>query len=305
MDLPIEVAGLHFRSPLLLASGVVGASALLAKRAVDSGAGGVVTKSIGLKAREGNPGPTVVETPCGLLNSMGLPNPGVEEIVKEVQILKKFDIPVLASIYGFSVQDYVHAATLMVEAGADGVELNLSCPNVEGTGLEVGIDPSQVEEIIETTKAAVKDAVVIAKLTPNITDITVIGKAAEKGGADGVTAINTVKAMAIDIYLERPILSSGVGGLSGTAIHPIAVRAVYELYKKLDIPIIGCGGVISWSDAIEFFLAGASAVQIGTGILYKDFEIFHTVLEGISQYLKKRGVNDIQSLIGNSHKTST
>ncbi len=284
---------------------MVGASALLAKRAVDSGAGGVVTKSIGLKAREGNPGPTVVETPCGLLNSMGLPNPGVEEIVKEVQILKKFDIPVLASIYGFSVQDYVHAATLMVEAGADGVELNLSCPNVEGTGLEVGIDPSQVEEIIETTKAAVKDAVVIAKLTPNITDITVIGKAAEKGGADGVTAINTVKAMAIDIYLERPILSSGVGGLSGTAIHPIAVRAVYELYKKLDIPIIGCGGVISWSDAIEFFLAGASAVQIGTGILYKDFEIFHTVLEGISQYLKKRGVNDIQSLIGNSHKTST
>lgn len=302
MDLSIEVGGTSFRTPLLVASGVIGVSAALAKKAFEFGAGGVVTKSVGLKARYGYPGPNIVVVSCGLLNAMGLPNPGIQEMIKELKAMKSLGIPVIASIYGFSVDEYAKAANLLMEVDIEGLELNLSCPTVHGTGLEIGTDPSKVKEIVKAVKEVVEDKPVIAKLTPNITDITSIGKAAEDGGADGVTAINTVRGMAIDVYAERPILTPGVGGLSGPAIRPIALRAVYELYRSLHIPIIGCGGVTSWRDAVEFFLAGASAVQIGTGILYRNFKIFKEIKVGLSNYLKDKGIRRLKLLIGRAHK---
>ncbi|MGC8962114.1 MAG: dihydroorotate dehydrogenase, partial [Candidatus Bathyarchaeia archaeon] len=236
-------------------------------------------------------------------NAMGLPNPGVQEMVKDLRAMKGLGVPVIASIYGFSAEEYGEVAKL-IEAGADveGFELNLSCPTVHGTGLEIGTDPSKVREIVKAVREAVGDKLLIAKLTPNVTDIVSVGRAAEEGGVDGVTAINTVRAMAIDIYLERPILSPGIGGLSGPAIKPIALRAVYELYRNLHVPVIGCGGIISWRDAVEFLLAGASAVQIGTGILYRGFKIFREMKEGLSSYLEDKGIADVKSIIGRAHR---
>jgi dihydroorotate dehydrogenase (NAD+) catalytic subunit len=303
MDLSIEIGSLKLETPLMAASGVIGVSPMLARRVFASGAGCVVAKSVGLKAREGYPGPNVVKVPCGLINAMGLPNPGIQEMVKELKAMKGFGVPVIASIYGFSVDEYGEAAELIAgEVDVEGFELNLSCPTVHGTGFEVGTDPLKVREIVKAVKEAVGDKPVIAKLTPNVTDIVSIGKAAEEAGADGVTAINTVRAMAIDVYLERPILNPGIGGLSGPAVKPIALRAVYELYRGLRIPVIGCGGVTSWRDAVEFFLAGASAVQIGTAILYRDLKVFREVKDGLSRYLRDKGLAEIKPLVGRAHR---
>lgn len=303
MGLSVDVGGLTLKTPFLAASGIIGVSALLAGRVFTSGAGAVVSKSIGLKAREGYPGPNVVKVSCGLINAMGLPNPGVHEMVKELRAMKALGVPVIASIYGFSAEEYGEVAKLIAaEADVEGFELNLSCPTVHGTGLEIGVDPSKVREIVKVAKEAAGDKPVIAKLTPNVTDIVSLGRAAEEAGADGVTAINTIRAMAIDVYLERPILSPEIGGLSGPAIKPIALRAVYELYRNLHIPVVGCGGITSWRDAVEFFLAGASAVQIGTGILYRGLKIFREMREGTSSYLEERGLADVKSLIGRANK---
>ncbi|MEM2123383.1 MAG: dihydroorotate dehydrogenase [Candidatus Bathyarchaeia archaeon] len=303
MDLSVEIGGLKLKTPFLAASGVIGVSAILARRAFASGAGGVVAKSVGLKARDGYPGPNVVRVSCGLINAMGLPNPGIHEMVKELKAMKSFGVPVIASIYGFSEEEYGEAAKLIAEkVDVEGFELNLSCPTVYGTGFEIGIDPLKVRGAVKAVKEVVEDKPVIAKLTPNVTDIVSIGKAAEEAGADGVTAINTVRAMVIDVDLERPILNPGIGGLSGPAIKPIALRAVYELYRGLRIPVLGCGGITSWRDAVEFFLAGASAVQIGTGILYRDLKVFREVKDGLSSYLGCKGVADIKPLIGRAHK---
>jgi dihydroorotate dehydrogenase (NAD+) catalytic subunit len=302
MDLSIKIGYLSIRNPLLIASGILGSSSLLAKRVFNEGAGGIVIKSTGLKARDGYPGPNVIQTPCGVLNAMGLPNPGAVEMVEEIQNLKKANIPVIASVYGFSTEEYVKTSQVLADAGVDALELNLSCPTVQETGDEIGVYPSKVREIIKAVKTTLPETTIIAKLSPNVSNIQVIGKAAEEGGADGVAAINTIKGMAIDINLQKPILHSKTGGLSGPAIRPIAVRAIYELYKNLRIPIIGCGGISSWQDVIEFFLAGAVAVQIGTGILYDDLKIFKHISDGISHYMQEKKLTHLQPLIGKAHE---
>jgi len=299
--LAIEIAGLKLANPTMLASGILGLSGLTLKRVVDAGAGAVVTKSVGLEPREGYPNPTVVQAECGLLNAVGLPNPGVEYFSEEICEAKELGVPTIVSVYGFSSNQFAEVARVAVEAGADAIELNVSCPHVKKTGAEIGQSPQLVAEIVKKVKGRV-DKPVFVKLTPNVADIAEVAKAAAEAGADAITAINTVRAMTIDVETARPILANKIGGLSGTAIKPIAVRCVYEVYREVDVPVIGCGGISTWRDAVEFMLAGASAVQIGTAIAFNGLDVFKSVTKGVDTYLKKRRFRSVKEIVGLSHR---
>ncbi|MGP3703670.1 MAG: dihydroorotate dehydrogenase, partial [Candidatus Bathyarchaeota archaeon] len=296
VKLMVEIAGLKFKNPVLNASGMLGLTASSLKRLVKAGAGGVVTKSIGLKPRVGNPNPTIVEVSCGLLNCMGLPSPGVEEASEELRCISgKLKVPLIASIYGFNVEEYVKVAKDLHDAGVDGLELNCSCPHVEKVRL-IGQNPKLVGKVTKAVKNSVEIPVFV-KLTANVTDIVLTAKAAAEAGADALTLINTVKGLAVDIHVEKPILSGIFGGLSGSALKPIALACVYEVYKaKLNIPIIGCGGVYCWKDAVEFFLAGASLIQVGTGLMVKGFKVFGEILGGLEKHLKRKGYLSVDEL---------
>lgn len=296
-----EIAGLKLANPTMLAAGILGMSGSSLKRAAEAGAGAVITKSLGLKPRIGYSNPTLVQVDCGLLNAMGLPNPGVHHFVEEISEAKKGGAPVIISIYGFSSEDFGEAAKVASEAGADALELNVSCPHVEKTGSEIGQSPQLVAEVVEKVKSIVNKPVFV-KLTPNVTDITEIAEAAVKAGADTITAINTVRAMAINVETTRPVLANKVGGLSGPAIKPIAIRYVYEVYRKVNIPVIGCGGVTTWQDAVEFMLAGASAVQIGTAIAFEGLGVFKSIVEGIDSYLENMNLGSVKEIVGLSHR---
>lgn len=301
-NLEVKIGGLRLKNPTMLSAGVLGLSRSSLRAVWEAGAGAVVSKSLGLEGRKGHPNPTIVNVGCGFINSMGLPNPGAEEYAKEIKTLKRSgEIVLVASIYGARPDELAELAKIVTEAGVDAVELNLSCPNVEGVGMEVGQDPHLVQRIVRAVKNTV-DVPVFTKLTPNISNIKIVAKAAEEAGADGLNAINTVRALAIDVETGRPILSSRLGGLSGPAIKPIALRCVYEVSQAVDIPVIGCGGITRWQDAVEFFLAGASAIQIGTAIAYKGLNIFKEITCGIEHYLNKKSITKIGEVIGQSHK---
>jgi len=301
--LSVSLADLRLANPTILASGILGYSAETLKSIVEGGAGAVLTKSVGLKPRVGYANPTIAQTSCGLINAMGLPNPGIDEFVKEIREAKTgLNVPLIVSIYGFSAEEYATVARKAVDAGADAVELNVSCPHVRETGSEVGQNPKILAEVVGKVKAAV-DKPVIVKLSPNVTSIVEIAEAAVKAGADAITAINTVKAMAIDTETTMPILSNKIGGLSGPAIKPIAVRCVYEIYEHVKVPIIGCGGIVNWRDAVEFLLAGASAVQIGTAVAQKGPNVFRAVTRGINVYLKRKGFESVNKIVGLSHRS--
>jgi dihydroorotate dehydrogenase (NAD+) catalytic subunit len=286
----------------MLASGILGYATETFERIVEGGAGAVVTKSVGLKLRNGYANPTIVQTNCGLINAMGLPNPGIDEFVKEIHEAKTaLNVPLIVSVYGFATEEYAKVAKKVVNVGADAVELNVSCPHVKETGSEIGQNPKILADVVKKVKAVV-DKPVFVKLSPNVTSIAEIAEVAVKAGADSITAINTVKAMAIDTETAMPILSNKIGGLSGSAIKPIAVRCVYEIYEKVKVPIIGCGGVTDWRDAVEFLLAGASAVQIGTAVATKGPNVFKTIAQGIDAYLKKKGFGSVEEIVGLSHR---
>ena len=295
-----EIAGLKITNPTMLAAGILGLSGPSLRRAAAAGAGAVVTKSVGLKPRMGYSNPTVVQVDCGLINAMGLPGPGIHNFGEEIKEAKKGGVPVIVSIYGFSPEDFAEAARVAVEEGADALELNVSCPHVEKTGSEIGQSPRLVAKVVEEVKNKV-DKPVFVKLTPNVADIIKVAEAAAKAGADAITAINTVRAMAIDVKTTRPILANKIGGLSGRAIKPIAVRCVYEIHRQVDVPVIGCGGVTTWQDAVEFMLAGASAVQIGTAIAFEGLDVFRSVARGIDSYLEKMGFRSVKEIVGLSH----
>lgn len=300
-SLALKVAGLKLANPTILAAGILGMSGLTLKRAADAGAGAVVTKSLGLKPRSGYSNPTVAQVESGLVNAMGLPNPGIGHFAQEMQEAEGITVPIIASIYAFTPQEFAAVATKAIGIGADGVELNVSCPHAEKTGAEIGQDPKLVEEAVKTTKKSVK-APVFVKLTPNVANIGELAKAAEKGGADAVTAINTVRAMVIDVETCQPVLGNKVGGLSGPAIKPIAVRCVYEIYEAVKIPVVGCGGIATWRDAVEFIQAGASAVQIGTAVATKGLSVFKQVTEGIERFLDMKGFGSVEEIVGISHR---
>jgi len=299
--LATEIAGLKLANPTMLASGILGYTGLSLKSVIEAGAGAIVTKSMGLEPRTGYPNPTVVQTDCGLLNAMGLPNPGISHFKEEIKELKNTGVPTILSIYGYSSEEFATVAEIAVKMGADAIELNVSCPHVKKAGAEIGCDPLLLTEIVEEVKKKVAKPVLV-KLTPNVANIGEIAKAAEEAGADAITAINTVKAMNIEIETGRPLLANKFGGLSGPAIKPIAVRCVYDVYSSVDVPVIGCGGITSWQDAIEFMLAGASAVQIGTAIAFKGVSVFSSVAKGIDAYLKRKGFNNVRELVGLAHK---
>jgi len=296
-----EIAGLKLANPTMLAAGILGYTGLSMKSVIEAGAGAVVTKTMGQEPRAGYLNPTVVQTDCGLLNAMGLPNPGISHFKEEMKQLKTIQAPTILSIFGSSPEEFVKVAETAAHLGADAIELNVSCPHVEKAGAEIGCDPLLLTEIVKEVKNSVKVPVIV-KLTPNVANIGEIAKAAEDAGADAITAINTVIAMAIDTETGRPILAHKFGGLSGPAIKPIAVRCVYDVYRSVNVPVIGCGGISNWQDAVEFMLAGASAVQIGTAVAFKGVEVFGSVAQGIDDYLKRKGFKKVKDIVGLAHK---
>ena len=300
--LEINLSGIKLKSPIILASGILGVSYSSMKRVIDAGAGAVTTKSIGPIPRKGYRNPSIIEVYKGtFMNAVGLGNPGIDDFVSEIEKIKNHNIPLIVSVFGDTDEVYLDVATKAENAGADAIEINISCPHAEISS--IGIDRNLTYELVKFLKESISIPLFV-KLNPNVTNIEEIALAAEKGGVDGVVAINTVAALKIDVNTKRPILSHGSGGLSGKAIHPIAVKKVYDLFKVLKIPIIGCGGIDSWSDVVEFFLAGASAVQIGTG-LYKEVEIITEINKGIIRYLKDNTYQSIYDIRGLAHQFKT
>ena len=267
---PVRVGGVELRNHLVLAAGILGTTGASLARLLHSGAGGVVTKSIGPEPLDGHPGPCLAVLDDGVLNAMGLPNPS-RDFVQELAPLS--GEPVVVSIFGGDPEEFAMVASWFAGSAA-GFELNLSCPHAEGLGSSLGTDPGLVEECTRAVKALGRPTWV--KVTPNVTDIAELGAAAERGGADAIVAINTVKAMRISVPMGRPVLANRFGGLSGKAIFPIAVRCVYELYEACEVPIIGCGGISTAENVVEMMMAGASAVEIGSAVL-EGTEIFREI----------------------------
>ncbi len=296
--LETEIAGLRLKNPTILASGIMGSTGSSLKRvAVEGGAGALVTKSVGMEAREGHDNPTVIEVEGGLLNAIGLSNPGIDEFKAEIVDAKGGNVPLIVSVFGFSVEEFGEVAAKAAEFGADAIELNLSCPNVEKAGALFGQSPELSKSVVENVKSKI-DLPVFAKLTANTTDVVEVARACSDAGADGITAINTLAAMKIDIHTKSPILGNKTGGLSGPSIKPVALRCVYDISKELDIPVIGCGGIATGEDALEFLMAGARAVEIGTAIRLRGIGVFERVCGEIEAFMKENGYKNLQEIVG-------
>jgi dihydroorotate dehydrogenase (NAD+) catalytic subunit len=294
-SLEVEIAGLKLRNPLILASGILGSYVASLNR-IARHAGAVVAKSVGLKAREGYRNPCVINYRHGIINAVGLASPSAEDFAKDLASFKK-SCPLVVSLYASTPEDFARLTSYFPMA--DAFELNLSCPHAKNVGLAVGSDPDLVKEIVKAVKSST-DKPVFAKLSFNVEDIVEIGKSAEEGGVDAVVAINTVRGMAIDIVSRKPILSNVSGGVSGEAIKPIALKCVWDLFEELGVPIIGCGGITNWKDVVEFILAGATAVQIGSALFYSH-HIFKSINESLRSYLRIHG-EKISDLIGLAHR---
>jgi dihydroorotate dehydrogenase (NAD+) catalytic subunit len=296
--LSTTVTGIFLENPFILAAGVLGSTGASLRRVAECGAGAVVTKSLGVQPRAGHRNPTMIQLEGGFINALGLPNPSYRNFKREIEIAREGGVPVIASIFGGTVEEFEELA-VGLEGCVDAFELNLSCPHASGYGAEVGSDPVMVEEVTRAVKKATYLPVWV-KLTPNVTDITLLGLAAQKGGADAVVAINTLRAMVIDVETGYPILSNRFGGLSGASIKPVAVKAVYDLYGALDIPVIGVGGVSSWQDAVEMMMAGAVAVEIGSAV-YSGLGVFEDVAGGVRAYLERKNLG-LRALVGLAHR---
>lgn len=294
--LSMKLTGIPLKNPLMLAAGIMGTTGGSMKRIAQAGAGALVTKSIGLEPKSGHSNPSMVEVDCGYLNAMGLPNPSYKNFQQEIDTAKEGGIPVIASIFGGCALDFMQISGTI---HADAFELNVSCPHAHGYGTEIGTDPTLVEDITHAVKSVV-DVPIWVKLTPNVTNIKSIGLAAQNGGADAVVAINTVRAMAIDIDSGYPILGNKFGGLSGRAIKPVAVKCVYDLYEALDIPVIGVGGISDWKDAVEFIMAGAQAVEIGSAIGNNN-NVFNEISSGMKTFLTQKGWT-LEDIYGKAHQ---
>jgi dihydroorotate dehydrogenase (NAD+) catalytic subunit len=303
-DLEVEVAGIKLPNPLLLASGICDETGLSMVEAVKNGAGGVVTKSLSIEAREGHPNPCVFELPYGMLNAMGLPNPGIKEYEKEIEIFKKETggkNPIIASIFGSDISEYAEAARKLQRSGVDGIEINGSCPNAKGLGMQFGQDPKVIKDLVWEVVCSTSIPVFF-KLTPNTRNINVLALAAQESGAHGLVAINTLQAMKIDIHTKKPVLTNITGGLSGPAVKPVGVRCVHSIASdpEIDIPVIAVGGVTGWEDAVEYLLAGASAVQVGTAVTWGNLNVFREIGDGLSKYLKDQNIASVTELVGAS-----
>jgi len=303
IDMSVEFAGLKLTNPVWTASGTCGYADELSDFMDINRLGGFITKSITIKPRLGNDTPRVVETDSGMLNAIGLANLGVDEfIAQKMPILEKLTTPVFVNVAGETIDDYVAVTQRLCEyKQIAGFELNISCPNVKHGGITFGIEPDVIKEITTAIKAACGQKILMVKLTPNVTDISITAKAAVEGGADALSLINTFTAMVIDIETRKPVLANRTGGLSGPAIKPIAVYMVNKVYNEVakgaNVPILGMGGVRTASDAIEFILAGASAVALGTANFIEP-DTALKVIDGIKKYCQAHQVNAVRDLIG-------
>ena len=299
-SLATSVGTIKLDKPAMLASGILGISLDVFNRLYRSGAGAVVTKSLSSEPWEGYPNPTIFSVNGGgWMNAVGLSNPGASNFAKMIESNK--DVPIIVSLVGSIPKDFEMMINEFKNCNVTAFELNLSCPHVAKVGLEVGDDPELVKKIVTTVKNST-NVPAIAKVGLGTTNYLNTVKIAVDSGIDAITAINTVRAMAIDVETQRPILSNKFGGLSGTPIKPIALRCVYEITSKYDIPVIGCGGISTWEDAVEFFLAGASAIQLGSAIGDNWINVFDDINNGVLQYMKKKNYSTIKDMVGLAKK---
>ena len=305
MDLTVSIGSLKLKNPVMTASGTFGYGEEYSNFVDLNLLGAVVVKGISLEPMEGNPSPRICETPCGMLNSIGLQNVGLKRFLKEkLPYLKNFETRVIVNILGNTIQEYVKLSKALADAGVDGIELNVSCPNVKKGGIVFGIDKKALARLITKVKQSVSRTTVITKLSPNVSNIPEFAKVAEDAGSDAVSLINTIPAMAVDIETWKPKLANMTGGLSGPAIKPIALRMVWEASGAVTIPIIGIGGIIDYKDAIEFMLVGATAIEVGTGNFVNPRATVN-VAEGIGGYLREKGIRAVRDIIRGLHGTSS
>ena len=303
-NLSVNLAGIPLQNPTVLASGIMGVSTSSLKYVEENGAGAVTMKSIGPTDRSGHKNPTVYSWGEGITNAVGLSNPGADEGAEHLEDMKKtLQIPVIASCFADTVDNIAKVAERLLEKEPQVLELNLSCPNTEDDfGCMFAMDPRVTERAVSLVKKVSGKTKIFVKLSPDASNIVTVAKAAEAAGADGITAINTLSGLIIDIRAKRPILKNKFGGLSGPAIKPVGVRAVYNIYEAVKIPIIGTGGINTGEDAIEYFMAGATAVGIGSGIYYRGIDIFRKVCNEMSAFMDREGYKSIEEMRGIAHQ---
>lgn len=297
IDTSVEIAGLKFKNPVIAASGTFGFGREFAGYMDLNRLGGISVKGLTLQPRQGNKPPRIAETPGGILNSVGLQNPGVHAFVKdELPFLRKFDTVVIANVAGNTIEDYCEMAEILSDADIDAIELNVSCPNVKAGCVAFGNTPYGISEVTGSVRKYCKKPLIV-KLTPNVTDIREIAAAAEAAGADALSLINTLLGMVIDIHTRKPLLANNTGGLSGPAVKPVAVRMTHDVYETVKVPVIGMGGIMTGDDAVEFMLAGASAVMVGTASFINP-DACVSVAEGIESYLRKYNYSCASDITG-------
>jgi dihydroorotate dehydrogenase (NAD+) catalytic subunit len=298
MDLSIDIGKLKLKNPVMTASGTFGYGEEYAEFVDLNMLGAIVVKGISLKPMEGNPAPRICETPCGMMNAIGLQNVGLKTFLKEkLPYFRNVDTKIIVNIFGETIREYVRLAGALDEAGVDGIELNVSCPNVKKGGLTFGTDRRSLAKLVSSVKTTVKSAVVITKLSPNVANIPLFAMCAADAGTDALSLINTIPALSIDIDTRKPRLANVTGGLSGPAVKPIALRMVWEASRSVTIPVIGIGGILNAPDAIEFMLAGASAVQVGTGNFLNP-RVTSEIISDLSAYLERKNIRAVKDIIG-------
>ena len=298
MNLSVTIGNLKLKNPVMTASGTFGYGEEYSEFVDLNKLGAIVVKGISLKPMEGNPPPRIWETACGMLNSIGLQNVGLKKFVEEkLPYLKQFNTPVIANILANTIHGYVQLSKALDYSGVEGIELNVSCPNVKKGGISFGTDKKTLVRLISKVRQSVKNAVLITKLSPNVSSIQEFAKIAEDSGSDAISLINTIPGMAIDVETRKPRLANITGGLSGPAIKPVAVRMVWESYNAVKIPIIGIGGIMNAGDAIEFMLAGATAVAVGTANFINPKAV-ENIIAGIEDYFQRNAINDVKEIIG-------
>jgi dihydroorotate dehydrogenase (NAD+) catalytic subunit len=297
-NLAVEIAGIKLRNPVMPASGTFGYGEEYAPFLDLEKIGAIVTKGLSLKAKAGNPTPRIAETISGMLNAIGLQNVGIDAFIKyKMPFLRTVNTPVIANFFGNTLEEYGEVARRLNDIPEiAAAELNISCPNVKQGGIIFGTDPRAASEVVTLVRKNLQKPLIV-KLTPNVTDITVVARAVEEAGADAISCINTITGMSVDVHTRRPRLANRTGGLSGPAIRPIAVRMVHQVVQSVKLPVIGIGGIVRAMDALEFLIVGARAVQVGTAN-FVDPSAMMTIIEGIEEFCLEEGIEDIQQLIG-------
>ena len=300
VNMSVNIAGVTFKNPVTVASGTFGSGMEYSEYVDLNRLGAVTTKGVANVPWPGNPTPRIAETYGGMINAIGLQNPGLDTfLTRDIPFLKKYDTKIIVNVCGKSKEDYIDAVEKLSEASVDMLEINISCPNVKEGGIAFGQNPKMVEDITREIKAHAKQPVIM-KLSPNVTDITEMARAAEAGGADGLSLINTLTGMKIDIHRRTFALANRTGGMSGPAVHPVAVRMVYQTAQAVNIPIVGMGGIMNADDAIEMILAGATAVSVGTAN-FTNPQVTMEIVDGIRDYMERYQVKDIKELVGAVH----